>query len=72
MGWNPLDVIPGMLVFFFGLWFDFGVFVSGDPGIPISWQMFIIPLCINAIGIALIIFGLKRGSRVPPSKVSNA
>lgn len=65
MGWkSPLYAIPGTIIFFIGLWFDFGVFVSGDPDMPISWEMFIIPVSINAIGIALIVYGIRRGNKI--------
>jgi hypothetical protein len=63
-------LVFGIMVFLLGVWFDFGVFLSGGSGtvMPISWISFIIPGAITATGITLMILGIKLRARTEPVK----
>jgi len=60
--------IVGSLITLVGCWFDVGVFFSGDTSLPISWESFIIPGGITALGVGLMLFGVWESN----SKTSSA
>jgi hypothetical protein len=64
---QKLAVISGILVFLLGAWFDFGAFVSGDPNLRPTWEAFVVPVAINAIGLTMIALGLKHRTKIQPS-----
>jgi hypothetical protein len=63
-----LIFVIGSLITLFGCWSDVGVFFSGNGDLPISWESFIIPGGITALGVGLLLFGLMESN----SKTSSA